>query len=542
MCHQILKRMLKNKIKTIFILLALTVISCAKRGSISGGLKDTIAPVLKASFPKNLSVNFKAKEINLTFDEYVKLKNVAKQLIISPPMKYNPEVSPMTPSKMITIKIKDTLQENTTYSFNFGQSIEDNNEGNPYNQFQYVFSTGSYIDSLKVGGTIKDALNKKEDSFVSVMLYEVNNKFTDSAVYKSVPRYITNTLDSLKTFKIENVKAGKYLLVAMKDENSNNKFNPKKDKIGFRKQLVTIPNDSLFELKLFKEVLAFKTYKPVPTTGNKLLLGYEGDPKNLKVVLKKGNEIIPTIVTKFPAKDSIQVWYRPIKSDSLSLAIANGNYNKSYTFKKTEQKKDTLSFSPKTSLGLSKLDQFSIYSSRPLVKFDESKIKVTDKDSVNVKFSTSYDVYTQELKFDIPKEPLQRYKFHLLPGALTDYIDQKNDTLSYKVTTKNTTDYGNLRVNLSNVKQFPVIVQLTNEKGDVLASEYSDKATSVDFMFLEPAKFTLRVIYDANGNKEWDSGNFLERRQPEVVVYFPKEIDVRSNWDVDQTFDLSKYN
>ena len=540
MCHQILKRMLKNKIKTIFILLTLTFIGCAKRGSISGGLKDTIAPVLKASFPKNLSVNFKAKEINLTFDEYVKLKNVAKQLIVSPPMKYNPEVSPMTPSKMITIKIKDTLQENTTYSFNFGQSIEDNNEGNPYNQFQYVFSTGSYIDSLKVGGTIKDALNKKEDSFVSVMLYEVNNKFTDSAVYKSVPRYITNTLDSLKTFKIENVKAGKYLLVAMKDENSNNKFNPKKDKIGFRKQLVTIPNDSLFELKLFKEVLAFKTNKPVPTTGNKLLLGYEGDPKNLKVVLKKGNEIIPTIVTKFPAKDSIQVWYRPIKSDSLSLAIANGNYNKSYTFKKTEQKKDTLSFSPKTSLGLSKLDQFSIYSSRPLVKFDESKIKVTDKDSVNVKFSTSYDIYTQELKFDIPKEPLQRYKFHLLPGALTDYIDQKNDTLSYKVTTKNTTDYGNLRVNLSNVKQFPVIVQLTNEKGDVLASEYSDKATSVDFMFLEPAKFTLRVIYDANGNKEWDSGNFLERRQPEEVVYFPKEIDVRSNWDVDQTFDLSK--
>jgi hypothetical protein len=119
-----------------------------------------------------------------------------------------------------------------------------------------------------------------------------------------VPRYITNTLDSLKTFKIENVKAGKYLLVAMKDANSNNKFNPKEDKIGFRKQLVTIPNDSLFELKLFKEVLAFKSVKPFQTTGNKLILGYEGNPKNMKVVLKKGNEIIPTIVTKFPSKDS----------------------------------------------------------------------------------------------------------------------------------------------------------------------------------------------------------------------------------------------
>ena len=532
--------MLKNKLPFIFILLALTVIGCAKRGSISGGLKDTIAPILKASFPKNLSVNFKGKEINLTFDEYVKLKNLNKQLIVSPPMKYNPEVSPMNPSKIINIKIKDTLQENTTYSFNFGQSIEDNNEGNPYNQFKYIFSTGSYIDSLKVSGTIKDALNKKEDSFVSVMLYEVNNKITDSVVYKTVPRYITNKLDSLKTFTIENIKAGKYLLVAMKDANSNNKFNPKEDKIGFRKQLVTIPNDSLFELKLFREELAFKTVKPAQTTGNKLLLGYEGNPKNLKVALKKGSQIIPTIVTQFPAKDSVQVWYKPIKADSLSLTVANGNYNKSYTFKKAEQKKDSLSFSPKTSLGLSKLDQFTIYSSRPLVKFDESKIKVYDKDSLKVKFTTSYDSYTQELKFDFPKEPLQTYKFELLPGALTDYIDQKNDTLSYKVNTRNSTDYGNLRVNLSNVKQFPVIVQLTNEKGDVIASEYSDKATSIDFMFLEPSKYTLRVIYDANKNKEWDSGNFLERRQPEVVVYFPKEIDVRSNWDVDQTFDLNQ--
>ncbi len=532
--------MLKNKIRFIFILLALIVIGCAKRVSISGGLKDTIAPVLKSSFPKNLSVNFKENEINLTFDEYVKLKNVTKQLIVSPPLKYNPIVSPLTASKIINIKIKDTLQENTTYSFNFGQSIEDNNEGNPYNQFKYIFSTGSYIDSLKVGGTIKDAFNKKEDSFVSVMLYEANNKFNDSVVYKSVPRYITNTLDSLKTFKIENVKAGKYLLVAMKDVNSNNKFNPKEDKIGFRKQLVTIPNDSLFELKLFKEVLAFKTVKPIQTTGNKILLGYEGNPKNLKVVLKKGGEIIPTIVTKYPLKDSLQVWYRPIKADSLSLVVTNGNYKKSYPFKKTEQKKDTLSFSPKPYLGLSKLDQFTIRSSRPLVKFDESKIQVTDKDSVNVKFKTSYDVYTQELKFDIPKEPMQKYKFYLLPGALTDYNDKKNDTLSYKVNTKNATDYGNLRVNLTNVKLFPVIVQLTNENGDVIASEYTDKATSVDFMYLEPAKFTLRVIYDANGNKEWDSGNFLERKQPEEVIYFPKEIDVRSNWDVDQTFDLSK--
>jgi hypothetical protein len=175
-----------------------------------------------------------------------------------------------------------------------------------------------------------------------------------------------------------------------------------------------------------------------------------------------------------------------------------------------------------------------------LIKFDKSKIKVIDKDSVNVAFTTDYDVYNQELKFDFPKEPLQSYKFQLLPGALTDYLEQQNDTLNYKVTTKNASDYGNLRVNLTNVKRFPILVELTNAKGDVVASEYSEKETSIDFMFLDPAKFTLRVIYDANANREWDSGNFLEKKQAEEVIYFPKEIDVRANWDVDQGFDLTQ--
>ena len=122
----------KSIFKFLCFLFVVIMASCAKRGSITGGTKDTIAPVLKASFPKNLSTNFNGKEIKLVFDEYVKLKNINKQLIISPPMKYQPEILPQTASKIITIKIKDTLQPNTTYSFNFGQSVEDNNEGNPY--------------------------------------------------------------------------------------------------------------------------------------------------------------------------------------------------------------------------------------------------------------------------------------------------------------------------------------------------------------------------------------------------------------------------
>ena len=170
--------------KLLLLLVVLVVSSCAKRGTITGGSKDTLAPILKVSLPKNGTVNFQGKEIKLVFDEYVKLKGINKQLIVSPPMKTPPEIFPQNASKTITIKIKDTLQPNTTYSFNFGQSIEDNNEGNPYSQFKYVFSTGSYIDSLKLNVKIKDALEKKSDNFVTVMLYEKNEKFNDSTIYK----------------------------------------------------------------------------------------------------------------------------------------------------------------------------------------------------------------------------------------------------------------------------------------------------------------------------------------------------------------------
>ena len=531
--------MLKNNFKYILFLLVLLMTSCAKRGSITGGLKDTLAPVMTMSFPKNYSANFKAKEIKLTFDEFIKLKDLNKQLIISPPMKYEPLITPTNVSKYISIKILDTLQPNTTYSFNFGQSITDNNEGNPYNQFKYVFSTGTFIDSLSLGGTVKDAYNKEVEPFVSVMLYEVNDKFNDSVVYKEAPRYITNTLDSLKTFKLENLKAGKYLLVAMKDYNTNNKFNPKNDKIGFHKQFISIPNDTTYEVKLFKETLPFKASRPYQASANRVIVPYEGIAKNSKITLKNGEIILPSIVTKFPQKDSLQVWFDPIKVDSLALTVAEENYKKAFIFKMKASKKDSLNITPVQSGNINLKELFALKSNTPLEKFDNSKIKLINKDSVSVAFKTKYDEFNQQLFFDFKKEPLERYNFKIMPGAMTDYLGQSNDTLDYNLSTRDLTDYGNLKVNLQNVKRFPVIVELTNEKGDVLATQYSENSTIVEFNLIEPALFWLRAIYDDNKNQEWDPGNYLEKRQAEEVIYFSKGIDVRANWDVEQVFDLS---
>ncbi len=184
-------------------------------------------------------------------------------------------------------------------------------------------------------------------------------------------------------------------------------------------------------------------------------------------------------------------------------------------------------------------ERLTLETATPLTKFDHSKIKLVNKDSVAVDFKTEYDDFNQQLFFDFKKEPSENYTLSMLPGALTDYLEQSNDTLIYKLNTRILADYGNLVVNLQNVKRFPVIVELTNEKGDVLASEYSESSSKVEFNLVEPTLFWLRVIYDDNKNKEWDTGNYLEKRQAEEVVYFSKAVDVRANWDVEQVFDLS---
>lgn len=522
----------------LFICCCLLLTGCAKRGSITGGMKDTIAPVLLQSYPRNFSTDFKGNEIKLVFDEYIKIKDVNKQLIISPPMNNAPLIQPTSVSKHITIKIKDTLQPNTTYSFNFGQSIQDNNEGNAYQQFKYVFSTGSHIDSLMVLGTIKDAFSKKTDNFVSVMLYEYDENFSDSIIYKENPRYITNTLDSIKAFSLENLKAGKYLLVAMKDVNANNKFDPKTDKIGFFSEPIVVPENSIYSLDLFKEELPFKLGRAGQASGNKIYLGYEGQLKDIDLKLKNESEEIPIKVTPFKGKDTLQIWYPKQKSDSLKLWVKTEKLEKEINVSLKDMRPDTLSISIVQGGILHFRDTLALNSSTPLKSFDFSKVTLISKDSTAVKYETLYDEKEQQVNFIFKKEALETYHLTALPGAFTDIFEKSNDTLKFNLNTRNVSEYGNLRLNLKGVRSYPVIVELTGDDGKTLARTYLTEAKTLDFEQLQPALFTVRVIYDDNKNGVWDTGNFLEKRQAEEVIYVKKPIDVRANWDVDEVINL----
>lgn len=539
--------MLKNRILlyilfTGFIALAFT--ACAKRGAITGGAKDTLAPYITGSSPENMSTEFKGNEIRINFNEYIKIKDVNKQLIISPPMEYAPIITPAgSASKFINIKIKDTLKENTTYSFNFGQSITDNNEGNPYSQFKFILSTGTYIDSLTLNGKIKDAYSNKTDNFVSVMLYEADSTFTDSTIYKQRPRYVTNTLDSTVQFSLQNLKQGKYRIIALKDVNNNYKFDPKTDKIGFLDQIIEVPTDTIYELELFQEKRAFKALKPMQANSNRLYAAYEGkDYQNIKVKVRNGadTEDIPSIVTKMKDKDSLQVWLpRKLVADSLKVTVTHRDSINKFNVKFKELKAaDSLGIDAVQKGGLNFREKFTLTSVTPLITIDSTKIHLINKDSLAMKYTMVYDDMKQQLVFDFPKEENQKYTMTLMPGALKDFYEKENDTLTYKLATKTYADYGNLRITLANAKRFPLMLEVLNSKGDVDAFYYSEGETKINFDSVLPDKYILRVYYDDNKNKEWDTGDYLLRLQPEEMIYMPKEIDVRANWDPEETFNL----
>jgi len=523
--------MSKRLSNLIFIIvISLVLANCANRGNPTGGEKDITPPVITKSTPENYSTNFNAQEIKIHFDEYIKIKELQKQLIISPPMEYEPEITPLgTASKYITIKILDTLRPNTTYAFNFGESIVDNNESNPYPYYRYVFSTGDYIDSLTVNGTIKNALERETDEYVSVLLYDIDSTFTDSIVYNQKPKYITNTLDSTTTFQLENLKAGNYLLIALKDENSNYTFQQKKDKIGFRKEFITVPSDSTYELALFNEAIDFKASRPMLISGNKIVFGYEGDDKEMAIeLLSEVPDDFTSVITKESKKDSLNYWYLPkIEVDSLVFKVSHTNYVDTLTVRIKDQIKDSLTIRPVEARTLLLTDDFELEASTPFTSIDHSKINILDKDSAAVAFTSALDSYknTYKIKFDKTEDNI--YKLQMLPGAFTEFFGTQNDTLHFSVRTKPLEDYGDLRITLRNAN-YPVIVQLTNQKGDVVMEKISLEYGPVDFISITPGKYYLRVIFDSNGNKLYDPGNYLKKRQAERVSYYPELIDVRA--------------
>ena len=444
-----------------FLILALVLFTnCAKRGTITGGPKDTLAPVILSTNPENFSTLFNKKEIQINFNEYVKLNKVNQQLIISPPMDTQPEIIPMGyPSKFIKIKIFDTLQPNTTYSFNFGESIQDNNEGNPYTNYKYVFSTGSYIDSLKLSTQFKDAYYKKTLGLVNVLLYETEG-FTDSTIYKKKPLYVASARDSISSVDLENLKSGSYYLVALQEKNSNYRFDPKSDKIGFYPTPITLPNDSVYSLKLFQEEKTTAAYRPSMVSQNKWLAGFEGSVKNLELTVLGNNEPIASRYMKIAEKDSLFIFTPLEKYDSLQFKFKSGTYERIHTVTQRNVKPiDTLQIKFTKGNTIQYRDTVSFTTNTPVQKIDQSLIQLIGKDSLQIPFSVALDSVNNTVKILFDKTETEKYTLTLQPNSVTDFYGNLLKTeIVQRFQTNKLTDYGNITFTLSGTVNYPVIL------------------------------------------------------------------------------------
>jgi uncharacterized protein (DUF2141 family) len=525
----------------LLLLLVFQFSNCAKKGNPSGGPRDTIAPVIVRSVPENYSVLFEGGEVRVTFDEYIKLKDLGKNLIISPPLKYDPVIGPVSTSKQLRIKLLDTLQPNTSYSLNFGTSIVDNNEENPFNYYKYVFSTGEYLDSLTVNGRVNDALLPVAEFPVTVMLYKVDTTFSDSLVFKQKPTYITTTRDSSNTFELANVKEGRYLLLALKEENPDFTYQPATDKIGFVGNTIELPTDSLYTLTIFKQEIPYEVGRASHIAKNRISVGYRGNVDGI------GIESLDAVPDGFESrlvrdreKDSVYWFFKPaIEADSLRLLVSKGGISDSLLVRMRNLYPDSLMVSEYKTGTLLPTDTVQIRANIPIVKLDESKVAVIDRDSLAIPTRLQLDTIYNLIDIQFALKEEQLYRVRLLPGALTDFFEQTNDTLDYTIRTKAGSDYGTLDFAIDNRPDYPLLVQLLNEKFEIVKEKTLKSPTNLFFDYINPGRYYVRIIHDKNRNGRWDSGEFVPRRKPEEVSYYPKQLEVRANWSLNERFKLN---
>jgi uncharacterized protein (DUF2141 family) len=525
-----------RKIQHLFLIfLVLSFSQCAKKGRPDGGPMDEDAPIFVTANPPYETINFDKKEINIYFNEYIKLKDLNKQLIISPPL--NPENPPLispqgTPSKFINIKILDTLKENSTYIFDFGNSVQDNNESNTLERFKYIFSTGNYIDSLSLSGNVKNAFISKSVEDIKLLLYRLDSSYTDSAVYNRKPDYVTSSLDS-SNYQFTNLRKGNYLLVALDDVRSDYIFNPETDKIGFLNDTITLPRDSIINhtISIFKEELPYIFRRGKEIRKGQVIFGYKGKPKNLTVeTLSAVPDNFKTIIFPEKGKDTLNLWHSLIEKDSLIFKISDNIISDTVTVKLRKKELDSLKVNEITGGILNLKDTLFFLTNNPVVSIDTSRINFKQSDSINFPYEAFISKKENKIGFLFEKKYKKSYKINLYPNALTDIFNTTNDTISSLFRTRGTEDYGEISVTIQNPKKIPVIIQLTDINDATIVQETCSENKNISFDLLIPQKYKIRVIYDLNQNGIWDTGSYLEKKQPEHVEYFPETQEVRANW------------
>ncbi len=581
---------------TFALLCILLLYACANVVSPTGGPRDEDPPKVIRSSPPNFSTNFDDDQIRIFFDEFVRLQNIRQQMLVSPPLEKTPEVR--IRGRSIIIDIVEELRPNSTYNMFFGDAIRDITEGNAIPNFQFVFSTGDYVDSLSVRGQVINAFNHDAEEGVFVMLY---NNINDSVPYLERPVYLAKT-DKEGRFVISNMADGEYLMFALRDNNANFLYDLPDEKIAFIDSLVRpeyvepaptelvdpgelpeadegrTPGDELEWLEVRDAEPETEDIPEARAIHQTLYLFREADTLQRitsATLVKRGLLSIsfripydsvmvreirqpfdePWHIPEFnTSKDTLKIWFVDTHRDSLFLevsdrgrildTIARPTLPRARRDRRTEV--DTLpaplniSFNYRRSTAVPFFEPLGFISEHPLESIQGSRIELLAHDSIPIESSFYFkdDVRRTVLMEPLPEEGTP-YSIKIMPGAFTDIFGLTNDTIQSRFRTTTIENYGNLIVVLTlPQKEQQYVLQLLDRDRKVLREKILHNDGTYKFEHLNPGNYGLRLFHDINQNERWDTGNYLRKKQPEPVFMFPENIQIRENWDVEVPFEL----
>jgi len=568
------------------LVIVIYLASCARIVPPSGGPKDVSPPAVVKSEPPQKSLFFKGKNIQITFNEYIVLDKLNEKFMISPPMDKKPEVT--LRGKTLRIEFAEKLRDSVTYTLYFQDAIKDLNESNPLVNFQFVFSTGSYIDSLTVTGNVFTSYSLNPSKNVIVMLH---GELADSAPRKRIPDYVT-IADETGFFRINNIRPGKYRLFALEDNNNNKLYDLQDETFAFYDSIIDVnpvrhylspredsimsggrvdslkrplPVEGDYQLYLFKAPVR-KYYLTSSARGMQYKMVYTlsrpADSLKFDFVTDEEEKFL---VEKNATGDTMTVWILdsliwskqeiktlvryPYTDSTNKLVYRTDTIPMRYFAVKPPrgaEKREPLAISTNVSGGSLKPGQRILFiSSVPLRRPDTSEIKLylAEKDKRTVVPYQLFPDSTDTKKYFLKADFAEDVKYQLIAGrgAFESIYGTRSDSAGFTFTVRPESSFGHLTVILKN-GEGPMIVQLLDKSEKVILEQKTGESGKVLFPFLEKGTYRLRVIYDFNGDGKWTSGDYDLKLQPEPVSFYPDEIDVKTDWKIEQEWDVGKKN
>ena len=513
------------------------VTSCANIGTITGGDPDKTPPLIKREYPPNFHTYSKTNQIVLTFDEYLATTNLRSEITITPEPRSRPKYE--IKGKSISIKFDEPLDSNTTYIINFGKGIADLNENNVLEGYFYVFSTGEHIDSNYIHGKVLDVITSQPIPFCLVGLYTSTNTYQMDSILYHRPDYYTKT-DSNGYFKISYLPVDSFKIVAFTDKNNDFKIQPESELVGAYPEQKYSADSTPVNVYIAPQIPPKKPLIYRLTNPYSCFATYQTPIHSYKTENLTKNSIQHIHRTK--NRDTLLLFFKDEIKDSATLRLISSVSTDTLRLLRRQIDNEKLQLQRSTRADVSVNDPIHLSASYPIWNIDKDKIEIISDDSVSISKAIEISYHGLSIQVDFEKVSKKKYTVRFLPNAVffNDLIFNI-DTFSFDFNVKEKEDFGEIafELNLDTILNNIYLVLEEIKTADRKEVYITQKNTRLSFKELTPGAYQFWIYWDKNDNKWWDKGDIFSGRNPEVKIINSDNIEVRANWEIEYTWDLS---